>query len=152
MEVILKQDVEDLGDKHDLVKVKPGYARNFLIPRGYAMPASEGNKKAREETLRQREHKEAKAREEAQKALETLQKTPVKISAKVGDQGKIFGSVNTIQLANAIKEKGFEVNRKDIKIKAEHEPIKQTGTYEADIKLHKDVQDSIKFEVVGEGE
>jgi large subunit ribosomal protein L9 len=150
MEVILKQDVEDLGEKHDLVKVKPGYARNFLFPRGYAMPANEGNRKMRDETLRQREHKEEKAREEARKALESLQKTPVKIGAKVGDQGKIFGSVNTIQIANAIKEKGFDINRKDIKIKAEHEPIKHTGTYEADIKLHKDVQDSIKFEVVEE--
>lgn len=150
MEVILKQDLENLGDKHDLVKVKAGYARNFLIPRGYAMPASEGNKKMRDETLRQREHKEAKAREEAKKALETLQKTPVKIGAKVGDQGKIFGSVNTIQLANAIKELGFQVDRKNIRIKEDQEPIKTTGTYQADIKLHKDVQDTIRFEVVEE--
>lgn len=150
MEIILKQDVENLGEKHDLVKVKAGYARNFLIPRGYAMAASEGNKKMRDETVRQREHKEAKAREEAKKALETLQKTPLKIGAKVGDQGKIFGSVNAIQLANAMKEKGIEVDRKNIKIKEEHEPIKTLGNYQADVKLHRDVEGSIDFEVVEE--
>lgn len=147
MEIILKQEVENLGEKHDLVKVKAGYARNFLIPRGYAMPASEGNKKMRDETLRQREHKEAKAREEAKKALETLQNTPIKVGAKVGDQGKIFGSVNTIQLANAIKEKGIQIERKNIKIDPQQEPIKTTGTYDANIKLHRDVEGSIKFEV-----
>lgn len=148
MEVILKQDVDNLGDKNDLVRVKAGYARNFLIPRGYAMAANKGNRKMRDETLRQQEHKEAKAREEAQKALETLQKSKLKIGAKVGDQGKIFGSVNTIQLANAMKELGISVERKDISIHGE--PIKNTGTYQANVKLHKDVQDTIEFEVVEE--
>ncbi len=150
MEVILKDNVENLGEKHDLVKVKAGYARNYLIPRGYAMVANEGNKKMREEILRQQEYKEAKAREDAQKALEKLQRTPIKIGAKVGDQGKIFGSVNTIQIANAIKELGIEVDRKNIKIRKDQEPIKHTGTYDADIKLHKDVADSIQFEVVAD--
>lgn len=149
MEVILKENVENLGDKHDLVKVKAGYARNFLIPRGYAMAANEGNRKMRDEILRQREHKEAKAREEASKALETLQKGPIRVGAKVGDQDKIFGSVNTIQLAEAIKKAtGFEPERKNIEIK--DAPIKTTGTYKADVKLHKDVQETIEFEVVGE--
>lgn len=150
MEIILKDNVEKLGEKHDLVKVKAGYARNYLIPRGYAMTASKGNKKMREEILRQQEHKEAKAREEANKALQTLQKKPLKLGAKVGEQGKIFGSVNTIQLANAIKELGIDVDRKNIKIREDQEPIKETGTYQADVKLHKDVHANIEFEVVGE--
>lgn len=148
MEVILKQNVDNLGEKNDLVKVKAGYARNFLIPRGYAMVANKGNRKMWEETLKQQEHKETKAREEAQKALETLQKSPLKVGAKVGDQGKIFGSVNTIQLAEAMKKLGVSVDRKNISIK--DEPIKTTGSYKADVKLHKDVQDTIDFEVVEE--
>lgn len=148
MEVILKDDLENLGEKHDLVKVKAGYARNFLIPRGYAMPANSGNRKMREEILKQREHKEAKAREEASKVMEDIKKKPLKVKAKVGDQGKIFGSVNTIQLAEAIKERGFTVERKNITIK--DTPIKTVGTYEAFIRLHKDVEDAVPFEVVEE--
>lgn len=146
--MILKENLENLGEKHDLVKVKPGYARNFLIPRGYAMPANKGNRKMQEEILRQREHKEAKARDEANKILEDIKETPLKVKAKVGDQGKIFGSVNTIQLAEAIKARGYTVDRKNITIK--DSPIKTVGTYEAFVRLHKDVEDTVNFEVVEE--
>jgi large subunit ribosomal protein L9 len=101
-----------------------------------------------EETVRQRAHKEAKIRGEAEAKAAKLAKEPIKIGAKVGEQGKIFGSVNTIQLADALKAAGHDVDRKDIIIK--DEPIKEIGTYEAEVVLHKDIKQTIQFEVVGE--
>ncbi len=148
MDVILKQDLDNLGEKDEVVNVKPGYARNFLFPRGYALPATTSNRKVLEETLRQRSHKEEKLKEEARKAADKLKKQSLKIGAKVGDQGKIFGSVNAIQLADQIKSFGFPVERKNITIKGE--PIKTTGQYEAEVRFHKEVIETISFEVVEE--
>ncbi|MCB9170059.1 MAG: 50S ribosomal protein L9 [Flavobacteriales bacterium] len=148
MEVILKQDVEDLGYANDVVKVRDGYARNFLIPRGLAMVATPGARKQVAETLKQRAHKEAKLKAEAEAMAEKLSGSTLKIAAKVGEQGKIFGSVNTIMIADAIKALGFTVDRKDIKLKGE--AIKSIGSYEAEVTFHREVMRTIPFEVVGE--
>ena len=148
MEVILKQDVEHLGYANDVVKVREGYARNFLIPRGLATVATEGARKQVAETLRQRAHKEARVRETAEKAAEALTTQTLRIGAKVGESGKIFGSVNTIMLADAIKALGHEVDRKHIKIKGD--TIKTLGKYEAEVTFHREVVRTVPFEVVAE--
>jgi large subunit ribosomal protein L9 len=148
MDIILKKNVDNLGEKDDLVTVKPGYGRNFLIPQGLAILATPSARKVREENIRQRAHKEAALVEEAQKMAAKLNDLSVKIGAKVGENGKIFGSVNTIQLADAIEKLGVVVDRKHIKIIGDS--IKTVGTYEATIKFHRDVIETIKFEVVGE--
>jgi len=148
MEVILKKDVEHLGYANDVVKVKDGYARNFLLPRGLADVATESNRKQLAETLKQRAHKLAKVKDEAEKMAEGLTDKTLRIGAKVGENGKIFGSVNTIMLADAIKALGFEVDRKNIKIKGD--TIKSVGKYEAEVVLHRDVVRTIAFEVVEE--
>lgn len=148
MEVILKQDIDKLGFKDDLVDVKPGYARNYLIPQGMAIYATPSQKKVLAENTRQRAHKEEKIREQAQAVADKLNKETIKIGAKVGEKGKIFGSVNTIQLADAIEAAGLKVDRRNITIK--NEPIKQIGVYQAEVRLHKDVVETIDFEVVGE--
>lgn len=149
MEVILKQDVEHLGYTNDVVKVRDGYARNYLIPRGLAEVATQGARKQLEETLRQRAHKEAQVREAAEKAAEQLNGKTISIPAKVGENGKIFGSVNTIMVADAIKALGVEVDRRHIKLKGD--AIKSVGTYEAEVAFHRDVVRTIPFEVVAEG-
>lgn len=146
MDIILKENVDNLGYKHDLVTVKDGYARNYLIPKGLAIYASPSNLKMREETLKQRAHKEEKLVAEAGKLLENLQKANITVGAKVGENGKIFGSVNSLQLADALKKAGFEVARKNITIK--EEPIKSIGKYSADIKGYKGATTTIEFEVV----
>lgn len=148
MEVILKENIENLGYKDDLVSVKPGYGRNYLIPQGKAILATASVKKMHEETLRQRAHKEAKVKEVAEATAAKLREMSIKVGAKVGETGKIFGSVNTIQLAEALKGLGVDIDRKNISIVGED--IKQVGTYEATIKLHREISESIKFEVVGE--
>ncbi len=148
MEIILTQDVEHLGYANDVVKVRDGYARNFLIPRGLAQVATSSNRKQLAETLKQRSHKEAQIREAAEKIAAKLEGKALKIAAKVGENGKIFGSVNTIMLADAIKEMGLEVDRKHIKLKGD--AIKSVGTYEAEVVLHRDVTRTISFEVVAE--
>ena len=148
MEVILKQDVEHLGFANDLVKVRDGYARNFLLPRGLAVNATSGERKQLTETLKQRAHKEAKLRTEADKNAEKLIAQPIKIGAKVGEKGRIFGSVNTIMLSDAFKQLGVELDRKYIKLKGE--AIKSIGTYEAEVAFHRDVVKTISFEVVEE--
>lgn len=148
MEIILKEDIEKLGYKDDLVDVKPGYARNFLIPNGMAIIASPSEKKVREENLKQRAHKEDKLKAEATRIAEALADQTLKIGAKVGEAGKIFGSVNTIQVADALEAAGFTVERKRITIK--NEPIREVGVYEADVVLHKEITQTVKFEVVGE--
>jgi large subunit ribosomal protein L9 len=148
MEIILKQDIENLGGKNEIVTVKPGYARNYLIPQGMAVVATASAKKMHEENVRQRAHKEAKILEEAEALAAKLEKASIKIGAKAGENGKIFGSVNTIQIAEALIAAGFEIDRKDIKINNDH--IKELGEYEADVKVHRKVTQTIKFEVVGE--
>jgi large subunit ribosomal protein L9 len=148
MEIILTQDVEKLGFKDDLVSVKPGYARNYLIPQKLAVLADVTQKKIHAENLKQRAHKESKVLEEAQKLAKSLTETTFRIGAKVGENGKIFGSVNTIQLADALEAAGHHIDRKRIHIK--NEPIKEVGTYEADVTIHKTLVQTITFEVVGE--
>lgn len=148
MEIILIQDVERLGSKDDIVTVKDGFARNFLIPRKKAVAATSSAKKVLAENIKQRAHKETRLREEAQKIAEKLANKKVKIGAKVSSAGKIFGSVNTIQVAEAINKKGFEIERKQITLPADS--IKEVGTYTAIIKLFKDVVVELEFEVVGE--
>ena len=148
MEIILTQDIERLGSKDDIVVVKDGYARNFLIPTKKAIIATPTAKKVLAENIRQRAHKEAKLKEEATKIADQIVNKVVKIGAKTSSSGKIFGSVNTIQLAEAINKKGFNIDRKQIKLPADS--IKEVGKYTAQIKLHKEVVIDFEFEVVAE--
>jgi len=148
MEIILKEFVNGLGEVDDLVNVKAGFARNYLIPTGKAVAATPSAKKQLAETLRQREHKAAKIREEAQALAAKLEGVKLTIGAKTSSTGKIFGSVNTIQLAEALEAKGFNVDRKRITI--DQDPVKEVGSYKATIRLHKDVSVVIDFDVVSE--
>jgi large subunit ribosomal protein L9 len=148
MEVILKKNVDKLGYANEIVKVKPGYGRNFLIPQGYAVLATSSARKAHEEVMRQKAHKENKLLAEAQELAGKLESLTVTITTKAGENGKIFGSVNTVQLSEALKKAGFEIDRKSLKIK--DEPIREIGTYEAEANLHKGVKPVFKFEVIGE--
>ena len=148
MEVILKKNVDKLGYANEIVKVKPGYGRNFLIPQGYAVLATASAKKAHEEVMRQKAHKETKLAAEAQELASKLAESKVSIVTKAGENGKIFGSVNTVQLSEALKRAGFEIDRRSISIK--NEPIKEVGTYEAEANLFKGVKQLFSFEVVAE--
>ncbi len=148
MEVILKSNIEKLGAKDEIVKVKPGYARNFLIPRDYAVAATESAKKILAENLKQRAHKETKILDEAQGLAEKLGALELKIGTKASETGKIFGSVNTIQISEALTKAGFNIDRRSISISDDH--IKMLGNYEAKVKLHKEVSAVVKFEVVAE--
>lgn len=148
MEVILKKNVDNLGYVNEIVTVKPGYGRNFLIPQGYAVLATASAKKAHAEVMKQKAHKESKILAEAQELGQKLEATAVKITTKAGDKGKIFGSINTLQLSEALKAEGLDIDRKSLKIK--DEPIREVGTYEATANLHKEVKASFKFEVIGE--
>ncbi|MFT4678448.1 MAG: large subunit ribosomal protein L9 [Flavobacteriales bacterium] len=148
MEIILKENIDNLGEANEIVNVKPGFARNFLIPNGKAIVATPSQKKVLAETLRQRAHKLAKVLDEAAVIAAKLAKVSLKIGAKAGENGKIFGSVNTIQLSEALAKAGFSIDRKDISIA--EDAIKELGTYEAKIKLHKSVIQAVKFDVVGE--
>ena len=145
MDVLLKKDVERLGSKDEIVTVKNGYGRNFLIPKGLAILATTSIKKMHAETLKQRAHKDEKLKKDASVALEKLTKQTFKVAAKVGENGKIFGSVTSIQLADALNSEGFSIDRKNIKLLTNN--IKSIGTYEAEIVLHKEVQGKITFEV-----
>jgi large subunit ribosomal protein L9 len=147
MQVILKEDVVNVGYKDDIVTVKSGYGRNFLIPRGKAVIASESAKKVLAENLRQRAHKLAKIKEDAQALAAKLEGISLTIGAKTSSTGTIFGSVGNIQVAEALTKQGFEVDRKIIYIK---EVVKEVGNYKAQVKLHKEVSVIIPFEVVSE--
>ena len=149
MEVILKEDIQGLGYTNDLVSVKNGYGRNFLIPQGLAILATEPNKKVRAEDLKQKAYKEEKIRKEAETLLKALQDVTVKIGAKAGTSGKIFGSVNALQIAEALKAQfKFDIDRK--KIIVDGDSIKEIGTYKATIKIHKEITAEINFEVIAE--
>jgi len=148
MEIILIQDVDRLGSKDDLVKVKDGFARNYLIPQKKAIVATSTAKKVLAENTKQRAHKEAKLKNEALAIAEKLANKKITIGAKTSSLGKIFGSVNTIQIEEAINKKGFEIDRKQIMLPEDH--IKEIGTYSAKIKLHKEVVIEVEFEVVAE--
>jgi large subunit ribosomal protein L9 len=148
MEVILLQDVNKLGQKDDLVNVKNGYGSNFLIPKGYAVAATPSAKKMHAENLKQRAHKEEKIKVTAQETASKLAEVSLVIGAKTSSSGKIFGSVNTIQLAEALKEKGIEIDSKNITLPEDQ--IKEVGKYKAVIKLHREVRVDIGFEIVAE--
>ena len=148
MDIILKQDVDLLGSKYDVVTVKDGYARNFLIPQGLAVAATKSNVKVNEEVIRQQAHKAAKAKEAAEAIASKLEGLSIKLGAKAGESGKIFGSVNSIQLADAIQSAGYDIERKQIHLA--DDTIKELGSYEATVKLHKEVTVTVKFEVVAE--
>lgn len=147
MEVILKEDIVTLGYKDDIVEVKEGYARNFLIPQGKAIMASESAKKVIAENNKQRAHKLEKLKKDAEDFAAKMEGTTLTIGAKTSSTGTIFGSVTNIQLADKLAEKGFEVDRKFIIIK---DQVKEVGTYTATVKLHKEVSIEIPFEVVAE--
>ncbi len=147
MELILKQDIKNLGEKDDIVNVKPGYGRNFLIPKGYAAMATSSAKKVLAENLKQAQFKQDKIKNDALAIAERLESVKLTIGAKAGESGKIFGSVNTIQVADALKKEGFEVDRR--RITFETEP-KFVGEYIANLNLHKEVKVKVPFEVVAE--
>jgi large subunit ribosomal protein L9 len=147
MEVILKEDILNLGYKDDIVNVSKGYARNFLIPQGKAIIASDSAKKVLAENLKQRAHKLAQIKADAQAIADKMDGITLTIGAKASSTGTIFGSVTNIQIANALLEKGFEIDRKIILIK---DQVKEIGSYNAVVKLHKEVSVEIPFEVVAE--
>lgn len=149
MEIILKQDVQNLGHKDDIVIVRNGYATNYLIPQGFATLATPSAKKVHAENMRQRAHKEAKIREEAIALAAKLEGIQVTLATKVSSSGKIFGSINNIQVAEALAAKGFEIDRRNITITGEAN-VKEVGIYEAVVKCHREIKANIKIEVVGE--
>lgn len=148
MEIILLQDIQNLGSKDDIVKVKDGYGRNYLIPQKMAIVATDSSKKVLAENIKQRAHKEAKLKEQALALAALLEGKEVVIGAKTSVSGKIFGSVNTIQLAEAINKLGFDIDRKQIRLA--EDSIKEVGKYTAKIKLHREVLVDFNFEVVSE--
>ena len=146
MEIILKEDVIGLGFKNDIVNVKAGYGRNYLIPTGKAVIASASAKKMLAEDLKQRAHKLEKIKNEAQALADKLAEVSLTIAAKVSATGVIYGSVNSLQIADELKKLGFDIDRKIIVLK----DVKEVGSYTASVKLHKEVSAEIPFEVVAE--
>ena len=146
MEIILLTDIANLGHKDDIVDVKQGYGRNYLIPQGYAILATPSARKVVAENLRQRAHKEAKLKAEAEELAAKLAEVKLTIGAKTSSTGKIFGSVNSIMISESLKEKGFDIDRRKIVLK----DVKEVGTYTALIKLHREVKVDVEFEVVSE--
>jgi large subunit ribosomal protein L9 len=147
MEVILKQDVQGLGYKHDVVKVKAGYGRNFLIPNGSAIIANESNKRMTAENIRQVAHKAAKLKQDAEAVAAKIGELTIEIGTKAGESGKIFGAVTALQIADALRAKGFDIDRRKVILK---ESPKQLGTYTVTLDLHKEVKHEIKMNVVAE--
>lgn len=147
MEVILKQDVQGLGYKNDVVKVKPGYGNNYLIPNGLALTANDSNKRLVAENIRQAAHKAAKLKQDAEAMAAKIGELTVEVGAKAGETGKIFGAVTALQIADALKAKGFDIERKKVHLK---ENPKQIGTYSVILDLHKEVKHEIKVKVVAE--
>ena len=147
MEVILKKDIKGLGYKNDLISVKPGYGRNYLIPQGYAVLGNESNKKILAENIKQASHKAEKLKGDAQTKAAGIEKASIEIGTKIGESGKIFGAITTLQISDALKAKGIDVDRKQISF-----PVnpKEAGEFVAEIDLHKEVQTSVTFKVVGE--
>ncbi len=147
MEVILKQDIKSLGYKDDVVRVKDGYGRNYLIPKGYAVLATDSNRKILAENIRQAQFKQDRIKKDAEAIAAGLENVSVSIGAKAGESGKIFGAVNTIQFAEALKKLGFDVDRKRITFETD---VKFLGSYVANLNLHKEVKIQVPFEVVAE--
>lgn len=149
MEIILKQDIKGLGYKNDLVKVKPGYGRNYLIPQGLAVLATESNRKVLAENLKQAAHKAEKLKSDAEGIAQKIEQLTLEIAAKVSETGKIFGAVTTIQLADALQSQGgLEVDRR--KMAFDQNEIKSEGDYTATVDLHREVKATLKFKVVAE--
>ena len=147
MEIILKQDVANLGYKDEIVKVKNGYANNYLLPMGMAIIATPVNKKIHAENLRQRAHKEEALRKQAETQQAALNGKVVKIIAKVGENGQLFGGINNIMVSEALKEQhNYDVDRKQIVV----EPIKTIGTYTAKVNVYRDIKAELSIEVVAE--
>lgn len=146
MQVILRTDIAGLGYKNDVVDVKPGYGRNYLIPQGFAVMATDSNRKQLAENLKQAAHKAEKLKKDAEDLAAAIGDITLNIAAKVGESGKIFGRVTSIQISDALKAKGFDVDRKKITI----EDVKVVGTYKAQLDLHKEVKHSLNINVVGE--
>lgn len=148
MDIILLKDIEKVGEKNEVVSVKPGFARNFLIPNGMAKVANKANLKTLNHILKREEAKELEKLSDYQQLVESLKDKVLRIGAKAGAEGKIFGSVTTLQISQAIKEQlGMEVPRKKINLVEE---VKTLGTYQAEINFHKEVQGTVAFDVVGE--
>jgi len=146
MQVILKTDIAGLGYKNDLVDVKPGYGRNYLIPQGFAVMATDSNKKIVQENIRQAAHKAEKIKNDALATAEAIGDLTLEIAAKAGESGKIFGRVTNTQIAEALKDKGFDIDRKKIAV----DDVKTVGSYSAILDLHKDVKHTLKFNVVAD--
>nr|MBC7612227.1 50S ribosomal protein L9 [Pseudopedobacter sp.] len=147
MEVILKQDVKNLGEKDDVVSVKPGYGRNYLIPQGQAILATESARKVLAENIKQAQFKQDKIKKDADAIAAKLEGVTLSIGAKAGESGKIFGAVNTIQVADALKKLGFDVDRRRITFETD---VKFVGDYIANLNLHKEVKVKVPFTVVAE--
>lgn len=147
MEIILKSDIKGLGYKYDVVKVKDGYGRNYLIPQGLAVVANTTNRKERDENVRQAAFKQEKIKNDALAMADKLKDLTIKLGAKVGENGRIFGAVTTLQVADSLKDKGFDIDRRKIAIKGD---IKMVGNYTAEIDLHREVKIDLQLEVVGE--
>lgn len=148
MEIILKEDVIGLGYKNDIVEVKPGYGRNYLIPTGKGIIASASAKKVLAEDLKQKAHKLEKIKNDAQALADKLAGVSLTIATKVSATGAIYGSVNSLQIADELQKLGFEIDRKTIIVK----DVKEVGSYVATIKLHKEVSATVPFEVIAEAE
>jgi large subunit ribosomal protein L9 len=147
MEVILKDDVKGVGYKNDTITVKPGFGRNYLIPQGLAVIADKSNKKIVAENIRQAAHKADKIKGDAQAIADKIGETALEITAKMGESGKIFGAVTTLQISDALKAKGVDVDRKKISFDQE---VKTAGEYTATLNLHKEVKHQVRFNVVSE--
>lgn len=148
MELILKKDVENLGFKDDVVTVKNGYGRNFLIPQGFAIMATTSAKKELAETLKQRAYKETKIVNEANTLAESIKALEIKLEAKTADGSKLFGSISNLDLAEAIEKAGFTVDKKGIMVAGG--TVKRIGKYVAKVRLHRDVLFDLPFEIVAE--
>ncbi len=147
MDIILREDIQGLGYKYDVVTVKDGYGRNFLIPQGKAMVASKSNRKMIEENIRQAAHKAEKQRQDAQAIADSIGEIVLEIKTKAGESGKIFGAITSLQISDALKDRGYEIDRKKVSFK---EKIKTLGDYHAVLDLHKEVQHEVAVKVVEE--
>ena len=149
MKIILKEDVQNLGHRDDIVEVKNGYALNYLIPQGFAIMATPSALKVHSENMKQRAHKEAKLRADAEALAAKLEGLQVTVATKVSSTGKVFGSVNNIQVAEALAAKGYEIDRRNITIAGE-DKLQEVGVYDAVVKCYKDIKANIKVEIVAE--
>ena len=147
MEVILKQDIQGLGYKNDIVKVKSGYGRNYLIPQGFALIANDSNKRLIAENIRQAAHKAAKLRQDAEALASKIGDLTLELGTKAGESGKIFGAITALQVADAMKAKGLDIDRRKVVFKVQP---KELGTYNVTLDLHKEVKHEIKVKVVAE--